>query len=85
MGLDTVIINDITLGRILTWLLVAVMVYALPKACRLLFKRRTATLQHMVYVVCDSCGWEGHISKFGNRCPKCGATVNLPNGGGASG
>lgn len=75
MSLDTVIINDITLGRILLWAGIAFGIYAVSRCYRLLFKRRKVNLQHMVYFACSSCGWEGHISKFGTRCPKCDAPV----------
>jgi predicted Zn-ribbon and HTH transcriptional regulator len=39
------------------------------------FAKRKVNLQHTVYFACRNCGWEGHISKFGTRCPKCDAPV----------
>ncbi|GAB6907574.1 hypothetical protein DESC_830039 [Desulfosarcina cetonica] len=71
MSLNTVIINDITLGRVLLWLGIGFGIYAIAKCYRLLFIRRNVNLQHMTYFVCSNCGWEGHISKFGTYCPKC--------------
>lgn len=73
MTLDTVIINDITLGRALLWVGLAFGCYALIRCYRLLFARKKVNLQHMIYFACDNCGWEGRISKFGTRCPKCDA------------
>lgn len=79
MTLDTIVINDITLGRMLFWIAVIVALYMLtkivPKLYKLLFGKKKMTLQHTVYFACNNCGWEGHISKFGTRCPKCDAST----------
>lgn len=79
MNLDTIIINDITLGRILFWVAVGVALCMVPKLVstlyKLLFGKKKVTLQHTIYFACSNCGWEGHISKFGNRCPKCDSSV----------
>ena len=80
MSLDTIIINDITLGQILLWVGVGFGLYAILKLYRLLFARKKVNLQHRVYFACSNCGWEGHISKFGNRCPKCDASAGNTEG-----
>ena len=80
MSLDTIIINDITLGQILLWVGVGFGLYAILKLYRLLFARKKVNLQHRVYFVCSNCAWEGHISKFGNRCPKCDAAAGSTDG-----
>ena len=80
MSLDTVMINDITLGQILLWAGVGFGLYAMLKLYRRLFARKKVNLQHQVYFVCSSCGWEGHISKFGSRCPKCDAATGSTDG-----
>ena len=76
MTLDTIVFNDITVGQMLPWLLGVVAVYAIVKTYRALFMKKKVNLQHMVYFACSNCRWEGHISKFGTRCPKCDAAVN---------
>jgi len=76
MSLDTILINDITLGRLLLWVGIGFGCYAAVKCYRLLFTRKKVNLQHMVYFTCRNCGWEGHISKFGTRCPKCDTPAN---------
>ncbi len=75
MNLDTIIFNDITLGQLLPWIVAVAVVYATLKIYKALFSKKKVTLQHNVYFVCSNCGWEGHISKFGTRCPKCDAAT----------
>ena len=85
MNLDTIVFNDITVGRMLFWVAVVVAIYMvpkiLPKLYKLIFGKKKVNLQHTVYFACSSCGWEGHISKFGTRCPKCDAPVGDPSAG----
>jgi Zn finger protein HypA/HybF involved in hydrogenase expression len=81
MTLDTVLFNDITLGQLIPWLIAAVSVYLIVKLYRTFFMKRKVKLQHSVYFVCSHCSWEGHISKFGTCCPKCGTPADyLGNG-----
>ena len=75
MNLDTVLINDITVGQVLPWLVAVVALLAIVKLYKALFRKKKVNLQHTVYFVCNNCGWEGHISKFGTRCPKCDAAT----------
>ena len=75
MNLDTVLFNDISVGQILPWLVAVVALLAIVKLYKALFRKKKVNLQHTVYFVCGSCGWEGHISKFGTRCPKCDAAT----------
>ena len=75
MNLDTVIFNGITVGQVLPWLIAAAVLYAAPKIYKALFAKPKVNLQHTVYFVCSNCRWEGHISKFGTRCPKCDAPM----------
>ncbi|MGA6927680.1 MAG: hypothetical protein WBY88_18475 [Desulfosarcina sp.] len=80
MNLNAIVINDITVGRILFWVAVVVAITMAPKLYRRMFSRKKVVLQHTVYFVCAMCGWEGHISKFGTRCPKCNASAGDPAG-----
>ncbi len=73
MNLDTIIFNDVTLGQLLPWIVAAVVVYVTFRIYKILFAKKKVNLQHTVYFACTNCGWEGHISKFGTRCPKCDA------------
>ena len=73
MNLDTILFNDVTVGQLLPWLMAVVVLYTIFKVYKILFAKKKVNLQHTIYFVCKSCGWEGHISKFGTRCPKCDA------------
>lgn len=75
MGLDMIIFGEITLRQILyvggavvggIWCL---------RLLNVLFRKKETVLQHTTYYVCSSCNWEGHVSKFGNQCPKCGSSM----------
>ena len=75
MNLDTILFNGISVGQLLPWLVAVAVLYAVFKIYRALFSKKKVTLQHTVYFACGNCGWEGHISKFGTRCPKCDAAT----------
>ena len=81
MTQETILFNDITVGQLLPWLVAVVVLFTLFKIYRLFFAKMKVNLQHTVYFVCNSCGWEGHISKFGTRCPKCDAAAGDLSGG----
>lgn len=80
MTLDTIVFNEVTLGRMLSWLVAVAVLYLLVKIYKFIFVKKKVKLQHTVYFVCRSCGWEGHISKFGTHCPKCDAPTGDLNG-----
>ncbi len=81
MTLDTILFNDISAGQLLAWLVAGVVIYAVLKIYKAVFGKKKVRLQHTVYFACSSCGWEGHMSKFGTRCPKCdAATGDLSSG-----
>jgi hypothetical protein len=81
MGLNTIVFGEITLGRVLVWLGVLALLSLIVKIYKALFGKRKVNLQHTVYFVCRHCGWEGTVSKFGTRCPKCDApTGDLADG-----
>ncbi|WP_372682818.1 hypothetical protein [Desulfosarcina sp.] len=73
MNLDTIIFNGVTLGQLLPWVVAVVVVFVTFRIYKALFAKKKVNLQHTVYFACSNCGWEGHISKFGTRCPKCDA------------
>ena len=81
MTLDTIVFNDVTVGQLLPWLIAVAAIYAILKIYTVFFRKKKVNLQHTVYFACSSCGWEGHISKFGTRCPKCDAAADDLGGG----
>lgn len=80
MPLDYIVFNEVTLGRMLSWLAAVVVLYMLFRIYKFLFGKKKVNLQHTAYFVCRNCGWEGHVSKFGTRCPKCDAPAGNPGG-----
>lgn len=81
MTMDTIIFNGVTVEQLVPWLLAVAVLYAVFKIYRTLFAKKKVNLQHTVYFACSNCGWEGHISKFGTRCPKCDAHAGDLSGG----
>lgn len=81
MDMERIIVNDITLGQIVAGVAAAAVLLAIVKLYRAFFRKKKVNLQHMVYFVCDHCGWEGHVSKFGTRCPKCDSAAGDGVGG----
>ena len=73
MNLDTIIFNDVTVEQLLPWFVAVVVTYVIFRIYRVFFTKKKVNLQHTIYFACSNCGWEGHISKFGTRCPKCDA------------
>ena len=71
LGWDMIVWGDLTLARLLQYAIVAVAAFILLKIFKRLFFKKKTNLQNTVYFVCRHCGWEGQVSKFGTRCPKC--------------
>jgi uncharacterized protein with PIN domain len=55
---DLLIITGVVIGLLLLF-----------KILKKLFKRKDD--QHMQLVHCQSCGWQGRVSRYAGRCPKC--------------
>lgn len=76
LDLDMILFGETTLRQAL-YVAAAVVgaLLALRIVKRLFFKKKPV-LAHTVYFVCENCDWEGHVSKFGTRCPKCNHPVS---------
>jgi Zn finger protein HypA/HybF involved in hydrogenase expression len=81
MAMDTILFNNITLGQLVPWIVALLVVLVLIRFYKALFAKKKVNLQHTVYFVCGNCQWEGHISKFGTRCPKCDTPTGDLDGG----
>ena len=73
--METVIFNNLTIGQVIPWAAGVIALLIVLKVYKKLFAKKKVNLQHTVYFACSHCGWEGHISKFGTRCPKCNAAA----------
>ena len=63
---------------ILVWELglVVALVLVGPRLIRELFVRKKKT-EHHRQATCHACGWQGRVSKYARRCPKCNEDVYL--------
>jgi hypothetical protein len=69
--MDTAIFNEVNIEQLLPWFVAVLVLCVLSKIYKIFFAKKKVNLQHTVYFACSSCEWEGHVSKFGTRCPKC--------------
>jgi hypothetical protein len=76
MGWDMIVWGDVTLRQMVEYTAIFVLLFIAVKVVRKLFSRKKTNLQNTVYFVCRNCDWEGHISKFGTRCPKCNHPID---------
>lgn len=75
MDLDMIVFSDFTLRQILYFSGGIVVAFIFLRIIKKLFFKPKLVLQHTIYYVCGNCQWEGHVSKFGNQCPKCGHPI----------
>ncbi len=71
MDLDMIVFGEMSLRQILHISVAVVIGMLCFRIIKRLFFKKPVVLQHTVYFVCDHCSWQGHVSKFGSRCPKC--------------
>ena len=68
--MDTIIFGNYTLGQVLyaaggVVLLIIFLVLVLK-----LLKTKEPS-EHVQIVQCKNCGWQGQVSRYAGRCPKC--------------
>ena len=71
MNWDMVIFWNITSRQLLYACGAVLVAIVFAKLIKKLFFKKRDELKDAVYRVCDKCGWQGYISKFDTRCPKC--------------
>lgn len=76
LGWDMIIWGDVTLGQLLQYTAMFIVLYIAVKLVRKLFPKKRTNVQNTVYFVCPHCEWEGQISKFGTQCPKCNQPID---------
>jgi len=54
---------------------IVVAFFVLTAVGKLIFGKKTDTTSSIHQPKRCACGWEGLVSKYVNKCPKCGASV----------
>ncbi len=80
--MDTVVFSDITIGVLLKYAALLVGIFVLARIVSMFFRGKKSS-EHTQFVRCD-CGWQGHISKFAGRCPKCNKPLGEQRASGKS-
>ncbi|GBC61652.1 hypothetical protein DENIS_2614 [Desulfonema ishimotonii] len=73
MDPDMIVFGDMTLKNLLIYGGAAIGALFLLSMIRKLFKKPTPD-KHTQFVRCD-CGWQGQVSQYVGRCPKCNAPI----------
>ncbi len=71
MDLDTIVFGEWTLKQVLMIGGGLVVLFILLGYIRKLFFSRPDDSEHVQAVRCRSCGWQGRVSRYAGRCPKC--------------
>jgi hypothetical protein len=75
MDFDMIVFGETTLMQLLRISGAVIVGIICIRIVKKLFFKKTISLQHTVYFVCNHCEWEGNMSKFGTHCPKCNHPV----------
>ncbi len=67
--MDKVLFADITVGEFIEYAAITLGIIILARIIAMFF-RKNMTSEYTQPVRCE-CGWQGQISKFAGRCPKC--------------
>lgn len=68
--MDTIIFGGFTLKTILIFAGIGlVVIFSLIFLVKLLSPKKISA--HVEIETCKKCGWEGQVSRYAGRCPKC--------------
>ena len=68
--MDIIVFGEYTLQDVLIAVGIVVGLLILWSIVKKLFKK-DETDEHMQKVTCKGCGWQGQVSRYAGRCPKC--------------
>jgi len=68
--MDTVIFGNFTLWQLLNYAWIVLVVLILYWALKGILKK-TKKSHHYQVSVCEHCGWQGEVSVYAGKCPKC--------------
>ncbi len=70
MNMDTIVFGTYTLQHLLIAGSVALGLLILIGIVKSIFKKEKVN-PHTQTARCGSCGWQGQVSRYAGRCPKC--------------
>ena len=68
--MDIILFGDYTLRDSLIVFFVLVGVWILWRVLKKIFQKSEGS-RHVQAVRCDACDWEGRVSQYAGRCPRC--------------
>jgi predicted Zn-ribbon and HTH transcriptional regulator len=77
--LETIVFGNFSVQDILTIAVVIISAIILIKIIKTLFKKEKNT-PHLQRVRCGNCGWEGQVSRYAGRCPRCNTVLGEQKG-----
>ncbi|MFP4348983.1 MAG: hypothetical protein ACOC3W_07935 [Thermodesulfobacteriota bacterium] len=71
MDWDMVVFGDFTLKQLAVYGGGIIALLVVISFVRKMFRSEEDTSEHVQLVRCKSCGWQGKVSRYVGRCPKC--------------
>ena len=68
--MDTIVFGQYTVQDLLVAAGFVVGVLILVIILKQIFRKKEGS-EHIQVVACSGCGWQGRVSRYAGRCPKC--------------
>jgi len=68
--LDTIVFGTYTVKALLPYAIGLITLLIVWKVVKMFFTSEEVN-EHAQIASCQSCGWQGQISRYAGRCPKC--------------
>jgi uncharacterized membrane protein len=72
--METIIFGDFTVMNIIIAVGVIIGLFYFWKVLKSAFKKKKVG-PHAQLVICFGCGWQGPVSKYAGKCPKCNKPI----------
>lgn len=72
--MDAIVFGNFTVQDLIIAAVVIFILSVCWKIAKKLFKNEKSAA-YAVFVKCYNCGWEGKVSKYARKCPKCSSGV----------
>ena len=68
--MDTIVFGQYSVQDMLVGAGFVLVLFIFLMILKKIFKKKESD-QHIQFVQCTGCGWQGRVSKYAGRCPKC--------------